>query len=58
MKLPSETTFGCVVEFMKEEGLVKNDNVIIRPSHNENYVISHERRIMECYNIINLRFVV
>lgn len=34
MKLPSDTTFGCIIEFMMEQGLLKDDNVIIRPSHN------------------------
>ena len=58
MKLPSDTTFGCILEFMVEQGLLKNRNAIVRPSHNENYIINEDRKIIECYNLIKLKFVV
>ena len=57
MKLPSETTFGCLADFMKDEGLLSTNNVIIRPCHNENFIINHDRKIVECYNLVKLRFV-
>ena len=43
---------------MHEQGLLKSKNAIIRPSHNENFILGHERKIMECYNLIKLKFIV
>ena len=34
MKLPGETTFGTIIKFMHEEGLLKSKNAIVRPVHN------------------------
>ena len=34
MKLPSETTFKSIIEFMKEQKLLKSKNVQVRPVHN------------------------
>lgn len=58
MKLPNDTTFECIIEFMTEQGLLKDKNVIVRPYHKENYIINHDRKISECYNLIKLRFIV
>ena len=58
MKLPSDTNFECVVEFMVEQGFLKGKDVIIRPAENRKYVIGLGRKILECYNLIKLKFVV
>lgn len=34
LKLPAETTFGSIIKFMFDEGLLKTKNAIIRPAHN------------------------
>lgn len=43
---------------MHEQGLLKSKNALIRPAHNESYAISHGRKIVECYNLIALKFIV
>ena len=58
MKLPNDTTFGNIIKFMNEQGLLKTKNAIVRPSHNENHIIGHGRHIYECYNIIKLHFII
>ena len=58
MKLENKTTFGCIVEFMHEQGLLKTKNALVKPVQNEAYVISHERKIAEGYNLIKLKFIV
>ena len=57
MKLPSETTFGNIVKFMNEQGILKTRDIIVRPAHNESHIIGHSRKIEECYNIIRLNFI-
>lgn len=32
MKLPPETTFGDIVKFMYEQGLLKSKNATVRPA--------------------------
>ncbi len=34
MKLPPETSFGSIVKFMHEQGLLKTRNAVVRPAHN------------------------
>ena len=43
---------------MHEQGLLKTKNATVKPAQNESYVIGHERKISECYNLIKLKFIV
>lgn len=43
---------------MNEQGLLKSKNALVRPAHNESHILSQERKIAECYNLIKLRFIV
>lgn len=45
MKLPSDTTFGTIVKFMQDQGLLKGKHAIVRPAHNESHVIGQTRKI-------------
>ena len=57
MKLPSDTTFGNIIKFMNEQKLFNSRNVVVRPRHKENQTIGHNRKIQECYNLIQLSFI-
>lgn len=58
MKLPPDTSFGSIIKFMHEQGLLKTKNAVVRPAHNESHVIGQSRKIQECVNIIKLKFII
>ncbi len=58
MRMPLDTTFEAVVLFLKSQGILKTRNVTVRPCHNTSYAIGLDRRISDCYKVIDLRFII
>ena len=58
MRMPLETTFEAVVIFLKNQGFLKTKNVTVRPNHNTSYAIGLDRKISDCYNVIDLKFLI
>jgi hypothetical protein len=58
MKLAPETTFGAIISFMFDQGLLDTKKALVRPAQKESHIISHSRKIQECLNIIKLRFII
>lgn len=58
LKLPSETTFDGLISFLFEQKLLASKRAIVRPSQKESQIISHSRKIQECYNVIKLSFII
>lgn len=57
MDIASCSTFGEIISFMHDNSLLESKNIVIRPAHNENHIIGHNRKLSECFNVIKMRFI-